>query len=84
MMEVCCGVMVDDGGLLVFGNVYRGQRRVKRSVHTSSDPQLSDLSPHKQPTWNFMFPVPEASVPAREICSLRSAAGMIFSARETR
>jgi hypothetical protein len=33
---------------------------------------------------NFMFPVPEASVPAMEICSLRSAAGMIFSASETR
>lgn len=35
-------------------------------------------------TWNFMSPVPDASVPAVEICSLRSAAGMIFSARETR
>ena len=31
---------------------------------------------------NFMFPVPDASVPAREICSLRSAAGIITSARE--
>ena len=33
---------------------------------------------------NFMLPVPDASVPAVEICSLRSAAGMIFSASETR
>jgi hypothetical protein len=32
---------------------------------------------------NFMLPVPEASLPAREICSDRSAAGMIFSARVT-
>ena len=31
-----------------------------------------------------MFPVPEASVPAVEICSDKSAAGMIFSARVTR
>jgi len=35
-------------------------------------------------TMNFMLPVPDASVPAVEICSLRSAAGMIFSARVTR
>ena len=33
---------------------------------------------------NFMLPVPDASLPAVEICSLRSAAGMIFSATETR
>lgn len=33
---------------------------------------------------NFMFPVPEASVPAVEICSLRSAAGIIRSAIDTR
>ncbi len=33
---------------------------------------------------SFMFPVPEASIPAVEICSERSAAGMIRSARETR
>ena len=32
---------------------------------------------------SFMFPVPEASVPAVEICSERSAAGMISSARLT-
>ncbi len=30
-----------------------------------------------------MLPVPEASVPAVEICSDRSAAGMIVSARLT-
>ena len=31
---------------------------------------------------NFMFPVPEASVPAKLICSERSAAGMMISANE--
>ena len=31
-----------------------------------------------------MLPVPDASVPANEICSLRSAAGIIFSASDTR
>ena len=30
---------------------------------------------------NFILPVPEASVPAVEICSDRSAAGMMLSAR---
>ena len=33
---------------------------------------------------NFILPVPEASLPAVEICSERSAAGMSFSASETR
>ena len=33
---------------------------------------------------NFMFPVPEASKPAVEICSERSLPGKIFSASETR
>jgi hypothetical protein len=33
---------------------------------------------------NFMLPVPEASFPAVEICSESSAAGISFSARETR
>lgn len=33
---------------------------------------------------SFMLPVPLASVPAREICSLMSAAGMSISARVTR
>ena len=33
---------------------------------------------------SFMFPVPEASLPAVEICSERSAAGTIFCAKETR
>ena len=32
---------------------------------------------------SFMLPVPEASIPAVEICSDRSAAGMMTSARET-
>ena len=33
---------------------------------------------------SFMLPVPEASLPAVEICSERSAAGMMRSASETR
>ena len=33
---------------------------------------------------SFMLPVPDASVPAVEICSLRSAAGMMRSASDTR
>ena len=33
---------------------------------------------------NFMFPVPEASVPAVEICSDSSEAGKMRSASETR
>ena len=32
---------------------------------------------------NFMLPVPDASIPAVEICSERSAAGIILSARLT-
>ncbi len=32
---------------------------------------------------SFMFPVPEASMPAVEICSDRSDPGMITSARDT-
>ena len=32
---------------------------------------------------NFMLEVPEASVPAREICSLISAAGVSSSAQDT-
>ena len=32
---------------------------------------------------SFMLPVPDASVPAVEICSDRLAAGMIISAAET-
>ena len=33
---------------------------------------------------NFMLPVPEASLPAVETCSERSAAGQIFSISESR
>ena len=36
-----------------------------------------------QLTINFMFPVPEASVPAVLICSDKSAPGNIISAMET-
>ena len=32
---------------------------------------------------NFMLPVPEASMPAVLICSERSAAGIMISARQT-
>ena len=32
---------------------------------------------------NFMLPVPDASLPASEICSDRSAAGISFSASVT-
>jgi hypothetical protein len=32
---------------------------------------------------NFMLPVPDASMPASEICSDRSAAGISFSASVT-
>ena len=51
---------------------------------------ISTFAPSRVPrvmaplSMSFMLPVPEASVPAREICSETSAAGMIFSARETR
>ena len=51
---------------------------------------ISTLAPSSVPIVSapfmasFMLPVPEASVPAVEICSLRSAPGMIFSASDTR
>ena len=51
--------------------------------------RISTLAPSSVPTVSaplsaiFMLPVPEASMPAVEICSERSAAGMIISARET-
>jgi hypothetical protein len=51
--------------------------------------RISILAPSSVPMVNaplsasFMLPVPEASMPAVEICSERSAAGMISSARLT-
>ncbi|CKU33211.1 Uncharacterised protein [Mycobacterium tuberculosis] len=51
--------------------------------------RISTLAPSSVPmvsaplSANFMLPVPEASVPAVEICSDRSAAGMMISARLT-
>ena len=48
------------------------------------------LAPSSVPTVSapfiasFMLPVPEASIPAVEICSDTSAAGMMLSASETR
>ena len=50
---------------------------------------ISILAPSQVPmvmapfSANFILPVPEASVPAVEICSERSAAGMMISARLT-
>ena len=51
--------------------------------------RISMLAPSSVPIVNapfsasFMLPVPEASVPAVEICSDRSAAGMIRLATDT-
>ena len=51
--------------------------------------RISMLAPSSVPmvsapfSASFMLPVPEASMPAVEICSERSAAGMITSARLT-
>ena len=51
--------------------------------------RISTLAPSSVPMVSapfkasFMFPVPDASIPAVEICSERSAAGMIRSARLT-
>ena len=56
------------------------------SVHTSA---ISTLAPSMVPMmrqpfiWNFMLEVPEASVPAVEMCWDSSAAGMMVSARLT-
>jgi len=53
--------------------------RKKFSAPTSS--RISTLAPSRVPMViapfiaNFMLPVPDASLPAVEICSLRSAAG---------
>ena len=58
------------------------------SSPTSS--RISTLAPSMVPmvsapfSANFMLPVPEASVPAVEICSDSSAAGKICSASDTR
>ena len=52
--------------------------------------RISTLAPSSVPmvsapfSANFILPVPDASMPAVEICSERSAAGMIFSASDTR
>ena len=61
--------------------------RKKFSAPTRS--RISTLAPSRVPmvrapfSASFMLPVPEASIPAVEICSERSAAGMISSARLT-
>ena len=62
-------------------------KRKKFSAPTAS--RISMLAPSSVPmvsaplSANFMLPVPEASMPAVEICSERSAAGMIRSALVT-
>ena len=65
---------------------------VKPKMKMLSSPtksRISTLAPSSVPTVRaplsaiFMLPVPEASMPAVEICSDRSAAGMIISANET-
>ena len=65
--------------------------RPKMKMFTApTSSRISIFAPSSVPTVsapfieNFMLPVPEASVPAVEICSETSAAGMIFSASETR
>ena len=51
--------------------------------------RISMLAPSSVPmvsapfSASFMLPVPEASVPAVLICSLRSAPGMMISATDT-
>jgi hypothetical protein len=51
--------------------------------------RISTLAPSSVPmvsapfNANFMLPVPDASMPAVEICSDRSAAGTMISASET-
>ena len=63
-------------------------KRKKFSAPTAS--RISMFAPSSVPMVSapfiesFMFPVPDASLPAVEICSERSAAGMIRSASETR
>ena len=70
---------------VLFGTVASGSITVNRA-----GTRISTFAPSRVPmvsapfSASFMFPVPEASLPAVEICSERSAAGMIFSARETR
>ena len=62
-------------------------KRMRLSSPTAS--RISTFAPSSVPSviapliMNFMFEVPEASVPASEICSLISAAGVRSSAQET-
>ena len=57
------------------------------SLPTAS--QISTFAPSIVPMvrapfiMNFMLPVPDASLPAMEICSETSAAGMMISASDT-
>ena len=66
----------------------RSPKMNRLSAPTAS--AISILAPSSVPivsapfSANFMLPVPDASVPAVEICSDRSAAGVIVSASETR
>jgi hypothetical protein len=57
--------------------------------HTPDSSAISTLAPSMVPMmrqpfiWNFMLEVPEASVPAVEMCCDSSLAGMMVSARVT-
>ena len=53
------------------------------ALETSSDSWHENENDYVPFIINFMFPVPEASVPAVEICSETSAAAIIFSAYDT-
>src|SRR5215510_13288540 len=69
---------------------FLGLQAEDKNIFLTDLPMISILAPSSVPMVrapfiaNFMLLVPEASVPAVEMCSLRSAAGMIFSARSTR
>ena len=61
----------------------------RRMLSSPTASWISTLAPSRVPRvtapliMNFMLLVPEASVPAREICSLISAAGVRSSAQVT-
>ena len=66
-----------------------GAQTEDENIFAADTSRISILAPSSVPMVNapfsasFMLPVPEASIPAVEICSERSADGMIASARLT-
>lgn len=83
MISVC--VQVNSGGAHPFLSTASTSSTLMPKMKRFSSPAssaISTLAPSMVPmvrapfSMNFMFPVPEASVPAVEICSDRSAAGM--------